>query len=128
MKNKHSYTNLSVWQESLDLVKSVYVLTSVFPEDEAQSIIDQLKSRVIEIPLCISNGMTTKDFRERKTQLTVAHQKLTEIETLLIIANKLNFVTEEDVNKFNISSQNIGMHLDGLIMKFKATDTKKMEL
>ncbi len=128
MKNKHSYTNLSVWQDSLELVKSVYVLTSTFPEEEAKSIIDQLKSRAIEIPIHISNGMTTKDFRERRAKLSAANQKLTELETLLIIANKLNFISDEDVEKFNTSSQNIGMHLDGLIMKFKPTDNQKLEL
>mgnify|MGYP005838595181 CR=1 FL=1 len=127
MKNKHSYTNLSVWQESLDLVKSIYVLTSVFPEDEAKTIIDQLKARVIEIPICISNAMTTKDFSKRKTQLSEAHQKLTELETLLIISNKLNFIADEDVDKFNTKSQGIGMHLDGLIMKFKPVENKKSE-
>ncbi len=128
MKNKHSYTNLSIWQDSLELVKSVYVLTSIFPEEEAKCIIEQLKSRAIEIPICISNGMTTKDFRERRIKLSTANQKLTELETLLIIANKLNFISDEDVEKFSLSSQNIGMHLDGLIMKFKPTDNQKMEL
>lgn len=127
MKNKHSFTNLSVWKDSLELVKNVYVLTSIFPEEEAKTIIDQLKSKAIEIPICISNGMTTQDYQDRKAQLSMAHQKLTEIETLLIIANKLNFISDEDVEKFNLSSQNIGMHLNGLIMKFNKADNQKTE-
>ena len=128
MKNKQAYTNLSVWQDSLDLVKSIYVLSSVFPEEEAKSIVDQLKNRALEIPIFISKAMSTKDLRERKTQLTSAHQKLTELETLLIIANKLNFITDEDVDKFNDLSQNIGMHINGLIMKFKPADHQKNEM
>jgi len=128
MKNKLAYTNLSVWQDSLDLVKSIYVLTSVFPEEEARTLTDQLKSSVIEIPLGISKAMTTKDFRDRRNYLLVAYQKLTELETLLIIANKLNFISEADVDKFITSSQDIGMHLNGLIMKFKPADNQKNEL
>ena len=128
MKNKHSYTNLSVWQESLELVKSVYVLTSVFPEEEAKTIIDQLKAKVIEVPICISNAMTTKDFNRRKEQLTQAQQILTELETLFIVSNKLNFISIDDVDKFNTRCQGISMHLDGLIMKFKPVENNKVEL
>jgi len=128
MKNKLAYTNLSVWQDSLDLVKSIYVLTSVFPEEEARTLTDQLKSGVIEIPLGISKAMTTKDFRDRRNYLMASYQKLTDLETLLIIANKLSFISDADVDKFVTSSQDIGMHLNGLIMKFKPADNQKNEL
>lgn len=124
MKNKQAFTKLSVWEDSLDLVKSIYVLTSVFPADEAKTLVDQLKSRVLEIPIGISQGMTNENLSERRTHLKRSHQILSELETLLIIANKLNFISEKDVDDFNTKSQAIGMHINGLIMKFKPTLTK----
>jgi four helix bundle protein len=127
MKNKQAYTNLSVWKDSLELVKSIYVLTSVFPEDEAKTLIDQLKSRAIEVPMGIANAMTTNNINDRRGYLAISHQKLTELETLFTIANKLNFISESDVDKFNSNSQNIGMQINGLIMKFKPLDQKKSE-
>ncbi len=127
MKNKQAYTNLSVWKDSLDLVKSIYVLTSVFPEDEAKTLIDQLKSRALEVPMGISNAMTTNNISNRRNYLSSSYQKLTELETLFIIANKLNFINDADLEKYNINSQNIGMHINGLIMKFKPLDQKKNE-
>ena len=127
MKNKQAYTNLSVWKDSLDLVKSIYVLTSVFPEDEAKTLIDQLKARVLEIPMGISNAMTTNNISDRRNYLSSSYQKLTELETLFIIANKLNFIDDADLEKSNINTQNIGMQINGLIMKFKPLDQKKNE-
>lgn len=123
MKNTKAYTNLAVWKESLELVKSTYILISIFPEIEAKTIIDRLKSQVIEIPIGISKGMQTEDLNERQIMLKKSQSALNEIETLLIIAQKLDFITDTDVNKFNEKNEPIAMNIKGLILKFNPDKT-----
>ena len=79
----------------------------------------QLKSRVLEIPIGISQAMTNENLTERQVHLQNSYQILSELETLFIIANKLNFISDEDVDIFNTKSQTIGMHINGLMQKFK---------
>ena len=66
MKNKQAYKNLAVWNDSLELVKNTYVLSSVFPEDEQDGIVRFLKNQAVNIPGGISKAMQADNGELRK--------------------------------------------------------------
>ena len=113
MKKKQSYENLPVWTDSLDLVKSIYVLTSVFPEDEDHIFPKKLHKNAIEIPINIAKAMSEEE--ERQSYFNQASLHISEIETILTICRKLNFFEEKDIEKVKEQLTKISENLKTLI-------------
>jgi four helix bundle protein len=118
MKNKLAYKNLSVWDESLELVKYTYILTSVFPEDEKEGIIRAIKDHAVKIPGGIAKAMQTEKNDERKSCFNISLNAIIEIETLLLIAQKLDYISENDVKKYTDKSSIVSMQISGIMQKF----------
>lgn len=45
-----SFENLKVWQNSIQLVKSIYRISSSFPKEEAYSLTSQIRRAAVSIP------------------------------------------------------------------------------
>lgn len=118
MKNKQAFKNLPVWDNSLELVKSIYILTSVFPEDEQDGIIKTLKSQAISIPGGIAKAMQIEDEKFRQQYFLQSLNAITEIETLLIIANKLDYIENKDLENYTDKCDQVSRQIKGLIQKF----------
>ncbi len=117
MKHKLAYKNLTVWDESLELVKYTYILTSVFPEDEKEGLVKTIKEQAIKIPGGIAKAMQTEKNSERNQHLHQSLDAILEVETLFTLANKLDFMSESDVKKYTEKSQKVSMQLNGLMQK-----------
>ncbi|MGB2088072.1 MAG: four helix bundle protein [Psychroflexus salarius] len=44
------YKKLNVWKESIQLVKLIYQVTAIFPNDERYGLITQLRRASVSIP------------------------------------------------------------------------------
>ena len=51
-----SYKDLIVWQKSILLVKQVYKLTGIFPNDEKFGLISQVRRAAVSIPSNIAEA------------------------------------------------------------------------
>lgn len=92
MKRKHH--DLDAWQVSIDLVKDVYCLTSSFPSHEVYALTSQIRRCAVSVPSNIAEGsarLTTKEFIHF---LGIARGSLSELETQLIIALELGYLTQ----------------------------------
>ncbi|MBM2817521.1 MAG: four helix bundle protein [Parcubacteria group bacterium] len=90
-KGINSYKDLIVWQKSMELVKSVYELTTNFPKEEIYGLTSQIKRSAVSIPSNIAEGKrrgTRKDYRQF---LIVAYGSGAELETQIEIAKMLPF-------------------------------------
>ncbi len=82
---------LHVWQKSVDLSVAIYKLTERFPPREIYSISSQMRRAGVSVPSNIAEGRrrgTRADFRHF---LQMAHGSLAELETQLVIAQRLSF-------------------------------------
>jgi four helix bundle protein len=98
MKN---FKNLKIWEKGLQLVIDVYQTTNNFPKEELYGLTSQIKRAAVSIPSNIAEGSergTQKDFNRF---LDVSLSSSFELETQLIIAKKLNFISEEDFTILN---------------------------
>jgi four helix bundle protein len=96
-----SYKELIVWQKSIDLVVAVYDLTKNFPREEIYGITSQMKRSAISIPSNIAEGSkrgTKKDYRHF---LLNAFGSGAELETQIIISQKLGFCTDSNQTVVN---------------------------
>jgi four helix bundle protein len=111
----HNYHELKIWQEGRKLVKSVYALSSKFPNEEMYGLTSQIRRAAISIPSNIAEGTGRKSDKEFQRFLDYAIGSLFELETQIILANDLNFVTPED---YVIIHQDI-KSLIRMVVKFK---------
>jgi four helix bundle protein len=87
-----SYRDLRVWQRSLDLVQAVYAITRRLPREERYALGDQLRRSVGSVAANIAEGHTRAHRKEFLQFLAVAQASLTEVETHLIIVERVGYL------------------------------------
>jgi four helix bundle protein len=109
------YKELLVWQKAVDLAVGVYQITEKLPKEERYGLISQINRSVISIPSNIAEGAgrnTNKDFNNF---LGIAQGSSFELDTQLIISNRLNFISKEEYQKVEIQLE----HIQNMIAKLK---------
>ena len=86
---KHNFKELLVWKKSIDLVKSIYQITSILPSDERFGLISQMNRSSVSIPSNIAEGSGRTSEKEFLHFLNIAISSSYELETQLIISNEL---------------------------------------
>ena len=94
---KHNFKELLVWKKSIDLVKSIYQITSILPSDERFGLISQMNRSSVSIPSNITEGSGRTSEKEFIHFLNIAISSSYELETQLIITNELFQVDIESV-------------------------------
>ena len=89
-----SYRDLEVWKLSIDLVKQVYQVTQNFPVSEKFGLINQIRRAAVSIPSNIAEGQGRNSTKEFKRFLAISLGSLAELETQLIIAKEIEYLTQ----------------------------------
>lgn len=92
-----TYRDLAVWQKSLDLVESIYLMTAALPTTERFGLTSQLQRAAVSIPANIAEGYGRLHRGDYVHHLAIARGSLMELETHLCIAVRLGFVTAEQM-------------------------------
>ncbi|MCU4166640.1 four helix bundle protein [Carboxylicivirga caseinilyticus] len=100
----HDYKDLKVWQDSIDFVVSVYELTKAFPSEEIYALTSQIKRAVVSIPSNIAEGANRNTDKEFIQFLYIALGSASEVETQLIIANRLGYLENIETESDQITS------------------------
>jgi len=97
MGNINSYKDLLIWQKGIILVVKVYKLVKTFPQEELYALTNQIKRASVSIPSNISEGYGRNTDKSFSHFLDIARGSLFELETQLIIAKELEFITNIDL-------------------------------
>ncbi len=106
-----SYENLTVWKESIMLASNIYTLTRDFPREEQFGLISQLRRAVISISSNIAEGSSRKTKKDYMRFLDIAIGSLNEVESLLYVSQKLNFLDTETHGTLKVDMQHLGRSL-----------------
>ena len=85
------YKDMLVWQRGIDLAVASYRCTSTFPPSERYCITQQIRRAAISIPSNIAEGQGRYHRPEFLHHLSYARGSVQELETQLIIAERLEF-------------------------------------
>ncbi len=110
-----SYRDLVAWQKSVDLVTDIYRCTQTFPREETYGLISQLRRAAVSVPSNIAEGHARFTTGEFKQFLGHALDSLMEIETQVIIAQRLGFLDSEDSQSLLGRTAEVGKVLNGLL-------------
>jgi len=108
------YQDLKVWKESIDLALIVYAQTASYPDSERYGLVSQTRRAAVSISCNIAEGQGRSQPGEFLNQLSVARGSLQEFETLCILANRLGYVTAEQLETLLTKSDGISRMLTGL--------------
>ncbi len=110
-----SYKELKVWQKAVDLVTEIYRVTKQFPREEMYGLVSQMRRAAVSVPSNMAEGWGRGSTKEYIRFLTIARGSLMELETQLIISEKLNYLKAQQLQNLSEQMQEIGKMLNGLI-------------
>ena len=92
-----SFRDLTVWQLGMQLAEQVYRLTVDFPKSETYGLSSQMRRSAVSIPSNIAEGQGRDSTKEFLHFLAIAFGSICELETQLLIANRFNYISDEDL-------------------------------
>ena len=114
-----SYQDLLVWQRAMDYVVVCYEITRDFPKEEIYGLTSQLRRSAVSIPSNIAEGHGRNTRGEYIQFLGIARGSLKESETQVILASRLNYLSQEKSQNALLKSKEVGILLGKLINLLK---------
>jgi four helix bundle protein len=88
-----NFRELRVWQLGMQLAEEVYRLSQQFPKHETYGLSSQIQRAVVSIPANIAEGHAMGSTRDFLRYLAIAQGSLAELETHLMLAERLKYIT-----------------------------------
>ena len=110
-----SFRDLRVWQEAIKFVAEIYRMTACFPRHEIYGLSQQLRRAAVSVPSNIAEGKGHRSDREFGNFLLHARGSLLEVQTQIMIAQQLDYISSEESRRLLASSDAICRSLNGLI-------------
>lgn len=90
----HNFKNLKIWQLAIEISKEIYLLTNSFPKNEMYALSNQINRAAVSIASNIAEG-SNRSNTHFIHYLNIALGSSFELQTQLIISNKVGYLTEE---------------------------------
>lgn len=109
------YTKIKAYQFADDLVVLVYRFTKEFPTDEMYGLTSQLRRAAVSVAANIVEGASRQHKRDYLHFLYIARGSLAEAGYLLHVANRLDYIKENDYLTLQNNKEETAKTLFGLI-------------
>ena len=113
----HRFKELDFWKRSRLFCSKIYALNSKFSESEKFGLTNQLRRASVSIPSNIAEGSSRQSNKDFSRFLQITLGSAYEVETQLLIASDLNFITHEELDSLLKSLESIIK----MTSKFKST-------
>lgn len=110
----YSFEKLSVWVEAKEFTKSIYELTSGFPDTEKFGLTSQLRRARVSICSNIAEGTSRNSFKEQAHFSTISYSSAVEVLNQLIIAFELELISQSKYQVARNSLESITNKLNSL--------------
>ena len=116
-----THKDLLVWKKRIDLVEQIYTFTKQFPKEELYGITNQMRRCAVSIPANIAEGSGRKNKAEFIQFLHIALGSASELETHLIISQRLGFLSSNSYDEIMNALNEIIKMICGLINSLNST-------
>ena len=114
-----SFEKLEVYRKSKGLVKEVYRLQQKFPAEERYALGDQIRRSITSVASNIAEGSGRDSAKEKTHFCVIAFGSLMEAFSQLQIAQDLNYISENEVERLRPQFEEIAKMLSGLKSSFE---------
>ncbi len=117
-----AHKNFEVYQYSLQFIKEIYKISSLFPSEERFSLVVQIRRAAVSVASNIAEGSARRSMREKVRFYEIARSSLVEVDTQLEIAILLGYVNKAELSKLELQSLSIFRMLSSMINNFTEGD------
>ena len=117
------FEKLDIWKRAIEYADDIYVLTRSFPKEERFGRINQLRRSTVSISSNIAEGTSRSSDADLARFIEIAYGSLLESVSELVIAQKQQFLDEEDFQRTYESAESLSKMLSG----FRRTLKKNSE-
>jgi four helix bundle protein len=110
-----SYRDLRVWRDAMTLAESCYQLTRAFPKEEMFGLTAQIRRAAASIPANVAEGHGRENTQSFIQYLRIAQGSLKELETHLLLAERIGFVSSAKTKVFFVQCEELGKMVRSLI-------------
>jgi four helix bundle protein len=110
-----TYRELIAWQRAMDLAAQIYKATEALPKNEEYGLKSQLRRAAVSVPSNIAEGQGRQSTGEFVQFLGHARGSLLEIETQVLLGNRLGFFDAATTEALLEQSSATAKVLNGLI-------------
>jgi len=114
-----SYRDLVVWQKAMDVTVETYRFSNDFPKSELYGLTSQLRRAGVSVPSNVAEGYGRGSRKEYVQFLCISQGSLKELETQVIIAQRLNYGSKTAGDDLLESSEEVGRMLGALIRSLR---------
>ena len=112
-----SFRDLIVWQKAMDLVLRIYDITGRWPGTEQFGLTAQIRRAAVSVPSNFAEGQGRIGTAEFQRFAGIAHGSLCEVETQLLLANRLGYMSEDELSNVMVLVFEIGRMTRSMIRK-----------
>lgn len=109
-----SFRDLEVWQKAMEMAEEVYRLTKDFPKEELFGLTSQMRRAATSVPANIAEGWARRGTKEFLQFLNIASGSLRELETYLLLAERIQLARAPQVQPLLELAQTLGKQLIAL--------------
>ena len=117
-----AYSDLLVWRKAMDLVCHVYSCTRSFPKEELYGLSSQMRRSAVSVPSNIAEGKGRFSRKELVQFLFHARGSLMELETQILIADRLGYIDSKTTGVLCSECTEIARMLNGLVLRFQPAE------
>lgn len=114
-----NYRDLIAWRKAMELVGEIYKATQTLPKDEIYGLVSQMRRAAVSIPSNIAEGEGRRSGNEFGHFLSIAHGSLRELETQILICQRLAYLTDAQAETLISMTEEVGRLLNGLANSLK---------
>ena len=116
-----SYKDLIVWQQAMDLAVLAYETTRAWPREEIYGLTSQVRRSASSVPANIAEGYGRESRASYQQFLKIAQGSLKELETHLLVSQRVGIASLEAVEPLLKGSESVGTLLRLLIRKLSTS-------
>jgi four helix bundle protein len=112
-----SYRDLVVWQQAMELAVAIYNTTRTWPKEELYGLTSQVRRAATSVPANIAEGYGRENLGSYQQFPGIAQGSLKELETHLLISQRVGIASSASIEPLMISSESVGKLLRLLIRR-----------
>lgn len=118
-RDAKGFRTLHAWQMAYELTLDLYMITKKFPKEEIYGLTSQLQRAAVSVPANITEGYERNHKKEYQQFLFIAKGSLGEIETCLMLARDLHYISQTEYDSIDEKRSKAACILIGLIKSLK---------
>src|SRR5438132_7726847 len=109
-----NFEKLEVWQKAIQFADVVYRLTKAFPDDERFGLTSQMRRAAVSISSNIAEGTSRHSKDDYARFLEIATGSVFEVVSQSLIAQRQNYLSEQDRQRLYAAAEEQSRMLSGL--------------